>query len=93
MDFDPRRSFERSVQQFMLTEANTGIVFASIALDALADEKRQRNLLNAQKAYDTLTRFWTKYPPRDAAVQLRLLGRIAELRRLLVQLGQMSEEA
>ena len=44
---------QRNEIDFILNEIETGKTFAKIALDASEPEKRQRNLTNARKAYQT----------------------------------------
>jgi hypothetical protein len=43
--------------EFLNTEADTGLMFAGIALESDTEEKMARNRANARKAYDTILRF------------------------------------
>lgn len=85
--------FHEAMRKFVFTELDTGIAFASLALDSTSSERRQRALENARKAYDTAARFRKKLPSQEAAVQEQLVSRTAELRGLLFRLSRNSPGA
>jgi len=73
--------------EFLRAEALTGLTFSRIALGSHYQDKKDRNRINARKAYDCLLRFM----PRDDATSEVLRGikaKIAELKSLLQQLGE-----
>ncbi len=80
------------MENFILTEVETGMTFASLALNSATEEKRRRTRQNGRKAYDTAMHFWTKYPSPDATLQSSLHARLTELRGLLLQLGETFKE-
>lgn len=51
---------ESNLEEFIRTELDTGITFASISLDS-TEEKRQRGIQNARKAHDTAMHFWKEH--------------------------------
>jgi uncharacterized protein YlxW (UPF0749 family) len=74
---------------FLITEVQTGLTFASIALSAGDDlNKLTRNSENAKLAYDTVLRFRDRVQMnQQAAAQLE-----AELEKLRVDLRQSGED-
>jgi hypothetical protein len=80
-DFDIARS------TFLNTELKTGLMFCRIALRTKDPAKRERNRINARKAYKSLSRF-----SKDVALspsQARALRKgTAELKRLLDRLAK-----
>jgi hypothetical protein len=105
MESDNRKRFDQSMQQFalvtesfeqrmlsfILTEVETGIAFASIALGSTTEEKRQRNRDSARKAYSSAAHFWKKHPFAGQTVRQELLVRAGMLEQMLVQLGESFE--
>jgi hypothetical protein len=84
--------FESNMREFIRTELETGITFASIALDSKTEEKRQRSCQNARKAYDTAMHFWKEHLPEESVTPPELLARLNTLRDLLLRLGETIEE-
>jgi len=80
--------FTRSSYEFLVTEVETGLTFARIALDEKTDEdKITRNTRNARAAFDAVLRFRDRVAL--GAPEAALLERtMADLRRNLVQLGE-----
>ena len=91
MSADDRAQFESNMRQFIQTELETGIAFASVALDEETGDKRDRNQQNARKAYDTAQHFLREHAPEDMTAQPGLLDRLTRLRDLLIQLGEKVE--
>jgi len=89
---DIRMQFECNMLQFLHSELETGMTFASVALDSQTEEKRLRNRQNARKAYDTAKHFLEEHAARSTVAQPDLLEGIIKLRSLLVQLGERFEE-
>jgi len=71
---------------FLKTELKTGMTFARIAATAKHRKRRDRNLANARKAYDTAREYLQKltFTPETSS-QLHELER---LRHQLVELGE-----
>lgn len=81
------KNMENGEIEFLRAEVQTGLTFARIALGARHQEKRDRNRVNAKKAYDTLLR----YMPKDHATWGAwddVRAKIAELKSQLQQLGE-----
>jgi hypothetical protein len=78
--------------QFLRAELETGMTFASLARDSWTEEKRDRNLLNARKAYDTAKHFLEEHAPEEVAARPDLLDRLTNLRSVLVELGENFED-
>jgi len=83
---------EFNMREFIRAGLETGITFASLALDSRTDEKRQRTRENARKAYDTALHFWTDRAFGKLPAPHDLLARRATLRHLLLQLGETLEK-
>ena len=72
---------------FLRTEVETALLFASLAFQARDSEKRRRNLQNARKGYDTLRQLVRKLVlTPDERTEMRL--KISEVRRQLITLGE-----
>jgi len=72
---------------FLRAELITGITRCRIALQARQEEKRQRNRVNARKAYDAIL----QYKPKSsltASETAEIDSRLSELRALLLNLGE-----
>ena len=90
---DQREQFESGMRRFIRTEVETGITFASLALDRALDDRveearLQRNRQNARKAYDTANHFLNEHPVGESATEPILLARLTTLRHLLLELGE-----
>lgn len=74
---------------FLLTELDTGLTFARLALAARSDnpQKRERNRKNARKAYDSLLRFQAR-TAFSSPEKTRLEEGKKELRAALRSLGE-----
>ena len=92
MSTSERTRFELSMLQFLQSELETGMTFASLARDSQTDEKRHRNVLNARKAYDTAKHFLEERAPGEIAMRPDLRDRLTTLRSLLVRLGEKFDE-
>jgi hypothetical protein len=92
MSTSERTRFELSMLQFLQSELETGMTFASLALDGQTEEKRERNRQNARKAYDTAKHFLEERAPEEIATRPDLRDRLTTLRSLLVQLGEKFAE-
>jgi hypothetical protein len=86
-----RTQFESAMLQFLRAELETGMTFASLARDSRTEEKRDRNLVNARKAYDTAKHFLEEHAPEEVAARSDLLDRLTKLRSELVELGTKFE--
>lgn len=84
-------SMQSSLREFIRTELETAITFASVALDSGTEQKRQRNRKNARKAYDTALRFWRDDAFGQQPAPYGLLDRLGRCRHLLLQLGETIE--
>ena len=70
---------------FLRLEIDTGLTLAKIALDAHRHDRRDRNRLNARKAYDTVLRFIPRVnltPEETSEMKIRVEHLKAELLRL-----------
>jgi hypothetical protein len=70
---------------FLRSEIDTGLTFAKIALDAHRHDTRNRNRLNARKAYDAVLRFMPRVnlsPEESSEMKIRVEHLKAELDRL-----------
>jgi hypothetical protein len=57
-DFEgPREQYKSSTVSFLLTELETGIIFADIAAASNDQDTKLSNVRNARKAYATVIRF------------------------------------
>jgi hypothetical protein len=72
---------------FLNTEADTGLMFAGIALESDTEEKMTRNRANARKAYDTILRFIGRVSLTDAESE-NLGTKMAKLKLGLQTLGE-----
>ena len=88
MSTGERAQFEASMLQFLQSELQTGMTFASLARDSQTDEKRRRNQQNARKAYDTAKHFLEEHSARGSVAQPHLLEGLTELKNVLVRLGE-----
>ena len=81
--------FNRSGLDFLVIEAETGLMFTDIALTADPHdvEKIRRNTANARLAYDTILRFHDRFE-MDSAVGNKLGVLVDQLRRNLVRLNE-----
>lgn len=61
-----RESANRAGSEFLLTEVDTGITFANLALATKDGEKRHRNTANAVTAYTAIVRFMDRVVFTDA---------------------------
>ena len=70
--------------RFLLTEADLGLTFASLALMARSGDKQRirRNTRNAQTAYETILRFRERVDLDDAAAA-QLDGKLEQLKHVL----------
>jgi len=73
--------------EFLRTEVEATTVFARIASDAQDPEKRQRNVQNARKGFDTLLHFMQTLA-LGADEQDEMYLKISELRQKLINLGE-----
>ena len=80
------QQFERSLHGFIVTEIELGTTFAHVALDSWLPEKRERNLRNAQKAYDTAVGFLNRHRLTNPAVRKEEAIGLAGLKQLLFRL-------
>ena len=72
-------------KDFLRSEIDTGLTLAKIALDAHRRDRRNRNRLNARKAYDTVMRFMPRVnltPEETSEMKIRVEHLKAELVRL-----------
>lgn len=72
-------------KDFLRSEIDTGLTLAKIALDADRHDRRNRNRLNARKAYDTVLRFMPRVnlsPEETSEMKIRVEHLKAELVRL-----------
>jgi hypothetical protein len=92
MSSPAREQFENTMVQFIYSELETGITFASLALDSQTDEKRQRNRQNARKAFDTARHFLKQRAVEEIVAQPDLQERLNKLKQLLRELGEKVEE-
>ena len=88
----PHEQFEFNLCEFIRTELELGITFASLALNSKTEERRLRCRENAHKAYDTARHFWKERPVGEPTAQRNLLARLITLTNLLLQLGETLEE-
>jgi hypothetical protein len=79
--------FRQTGTDFLKTDLETAMVFATLALETHNEEKRKRNRINARRSYDTIVRLTEKLCPskKDA----RFLER--NLRRLKAELESLGE--
>ncbi len=71
----------------LITELDTGLLFARLALDSVDETKRNRNRMNARKAYDTFLHLrHLASPDPDQVCQLE--AKLLELKECLVLLGE-----
>lgn len=80
--------FEHNRRDFILTEIESGLTFAKLALDARDEDKRERNIDNAHKAYDTARKFVQERPIEDEAVQAKIATGLDQLKEHLIRLDQ-----
>jgi hypothetical protein len=74
--------------EFLKTDLDTGLIFASIALDAGEDlRKRQRNQANARKAYDTIAAWRRRFALTDVDAQY-IEEKLGRLKEALLRLGE-----
>ena len=78
---DQHEQFESGMRQFIRSELETGITFASLALDRALDERveetrLQRNRQNARKPYDTANHFLNEHSIGESATEPILLARL-----------------
>ena len=79
--------------QFIRSELETGMTFASLALNSESDGKRQRNQQNARKAYDSAQHFLEEHIAREKTTkQTDLLEGLTQLKNLLTGLGEKFDE-
>lgn len=72
---------------FLRCEIDTGLTLAKIALDANRRDRRNRNRLNARKAYDTVLRFMPRVSlTREEVSEMKI--RVEHLKAELVRLGE-----
>jgi hypothetical protein len=89
MSSDQREQFESGMRQFIQTELETGMTFASIALESSTEETRpHRNRQNARKAYDTAKHFSGRARRRTDCHRIQYAGRLTKLKYLLLELGE-----
>ena len=81
--------YNRSGLDFLVTEAETGLMFADFALTAATGEfdKIRRNTANARLAYDTILRFRDRFK-MDSPVGRELGNLVDKLRRNLIRLNE-----
>lgn len=72
---------------FLRLEIDTGLTLAKIALDANRRDRRNRNRLNARKAYDTVLRFMPRVSLTPEEVS-EMKIRVEHLKAELVRLGE-----
>ena len=85
--------FEANMIQFVRSELEIGLVFASLAVNSQTDEKWQRNRQNARKAYDTAQHFLDEHvAAEERRKHADLLDGLSELRNLLIGLGAKFDE-
>lgn len=82
-----KQQFEKSKEEFLLVEVESGHTFAEVARDALDAERRKRNIANARKAHDTLVYFLRDHGVEDAGVKKKIEDGLASLKRELTALG------
>ena len=82
----PLPDTRRSGIDFLRTEIRTGLTFSRIALDARED-KRDRNRVNARKAYDAIVHFMHG-SALDADEAKEIKRGLAQLKSELVKLGE-----
>ena len=72
---------------FIQAELDTGLTFARVAASAKYENRRERNLANARKAYDTALDFMSRsaFPNAESA---ELQDKSNELKRELQRLGE-----
>jgi hypothetical protein len=93
MSSDQREQFQSGMRQFIQIELETGMTFASIALESRTEEtRRQRNRQNARKAYDTANHFLNEHAVGQPVIEPNLLAQLAMLRGILIQLGERFAE-
>jgi len=87
----PTRWIRRAELAFVHTELRTGFTLARIAGRAARLEKKERNRMNARKAYDTAVRFTGKLQmtaPEEAELRAKLVKLQDELKLLGEVFGQ-----
>ena len=78
--------------EFLKTDVDTGLTFASIALDAGNDlAKKERNRANARKAYDTVVA-WSRRLALAESDAHQLEDKLAKLKTALCNLGEEFKE-
>jgi hypothetical protein len=92
MTAEDRAQFESNILQFIKTEVEMGMTFASLALDGETEEKRQRNREHARKAYDTAQHFLEEHAHQKIVLPPAMLEGLTKLRKLLVQMGENFEQ-
>jgi hypothetical protein len=70
--------------EFLKTELETGITFATLALSARYEHKLKRTKANARKAYDTAVKFMDKLTEKSAELD----SLFQDLRSKLRDLGE-----
>ena len=79
--------------EFLKTDLDTGLIFASIALDAGEDfRKRQRNQANARKAHDTIAAWRRRLVLTDSDAQY-IEEKLVRLRDSLRRRGEQFPDA
>ena len=77
---------------FLHTEVDTGLTFCRLALSATDNARRERNRVNALKAYNSLVRFSKRAALTPSRAQTLQNG-IAELKRLLDRLSDREKQS
>ncbi len=70
---------------FLDTELKTGLTFARLALSARDADKVSRNLVNARKAYDTITAYLANLPAQTPGVE-DVREKLRELQKMIQSL-------
>jgi hypothetical protein len=78
----------RTSAEFLKTDVETALLFASIALQTEDLSKRQRNCRNARRGYDTIVRLASRIRFSDDEAQF-LSERLARLKSELERLGEV----
>ena len=86
--FSLRDDLNQTTVDFLMTDLNTGIMLARVAMGAKQDSPRQtRNTRNARLAYETVLRFRKKIQA-TSAVKDMLDEKLGRLRSMLEALGE-----
>ena len=73
--------FERSMGEFIRTDLELGITFASLALDSKTEEGRQKCRKNARKTYDSARHFWKEHPGALTPAKREAQGKVIQMMR------------